>query len=183
MRAQTLRSLISVFTTVSILALAGTAHADDIYMSATGVRLGAFKADSARVAGKIDVTGFTYGVASPRDAVTGQSTGRRQHKPVHVVKPISAASPQFFQALVTNEVLSSVVIDFVATNPALKEGGRLNYSVRLTGARVSNVEQFTETDASGVTRLMEAVDLTFQTIELTHAPSQTVATDSFTPAS
>jgi type VI secretion system secreted protein Hcp len=134
------------------------------------------------VPGKIDVTGFTYGITSPRDAATGQLTGRRQHKPVHVVKPISAASPQFFQALVNNEVLSSVVIDFVTTNPALKEGGRLNYSVRLTGARVSNVEQFTETEA-GVTRLMEAIDITFQTIELTHAPSQTVATDTVTPTS
>jgi hypothetical protein len=38
---------------------------------------------------------ISYGVKSPRDVATGQSSGKRTHKPVTFVKEWGASSPQF----------------------------------------------------------------------------------------
>ena len=176
MTRRTRRSLMPVCATLSMLVLAGLARADDIYMSATSKR-GAYTGDSAKMTGKIDVTKFSYEVVSPRDPASGQATGKRQHRPVRIVKPVNASSPQFFRAITTNELLNSVVIDFVGTGP---KGPQLNYSVRLTNAFVTDFEQTTETDAAGVAHVVEAVEFTFQAIEVFHGPSQTVVQDTWT---
>jgi type VI secretion system Hcp family effector len=59
---------------------------------------------------------FSYGVKSPRDISTGQASGKRQHNPITITKEWGASSPQLFQALWSNEVLDSVVIQFVDPN-------------------------------------------------------------------
>lgn len=40
------------------------------------------------------VTAVTSEVVAPRDAATGQASGKRQHKPIKIVKEWDAASPQ-----------------------------------------------------------------------------------------
>jgi type VI secretion system Hcp family effector len=52
---------------------------------------------------------FSYGVVSPRDVFTGQASGKRQHKAIVITKEPGAATPQFFAALVSNEMLKSIV--------------------------------------------------------------------------
>jgi type VI secretion system secreted protein Hcp len=76
-------------------------------------------------------------VQSPRDAATGQASGKRQHKPVQIVAEWGTATPQLFQALVSNEVLAEVTIEFVDTN---KDGkSYVRQTKKLANATISNL--------------------------------------------
>jgi type VI secretion system secreted protein Hcp len=129
---------------------------------------------------KIEATSFSYGVISPRDAATGMATGRRQHKPVRIKKEWSSASPQLFQALVSNELLTSVTLDFVLPDPATGQM-LLDHSIKLTNAFITSIEHASDTYQSNEqpSRLnaTETVELTFQKIELIDSKGQTSATD------
>lgn len=158
--------------------MAGAVYADDIYVSITGVNQGRF-AGELKVKGfedKIAGLSFHYAVVSPRDVASGMPAGRRMHKPIRFKKAWGAASPQLFQALVTNETLSSVVIDFVRRDSAT---GRLvlDHTIKLTNASVASIERQTEeTGLRGLTDV-EIVDLVFQKIELTDHDSKSIAVD------
>src|SRR5688500_12323845 len=52
--------------------------------------------------GAIIALGYDSEVGVARDPVTGQSTGRRQYKPLRIVKAIDKSSPLILQALVQN---------------------------------------------------------------------------------
>ena len=86
----------------------------EIFVTIEGTRQ-KFKGESIRKGYENSIEGisFAYNVKSPRDSASGQASGKRTHHPVTFVKEWGASTPQFFQALVTNEQLSSVVIDFV----------------------------------------------------------------------
>ncbi|HLS99126.1 MAG: type VI secretion system tube protein Hcp [Porticoccaceae bacterium] len=49
-------------------------------------------------------------VVSPRDAASGLPTGKRQHKPVTVTKPIDKASPVLAKALAEGKHLTNVQV-------------------------------------------------------------------------
>jgi type VI secretion system secreted protein Hcp len=53
---------------------------------------------------------------SPRDPASGLPTGKRMHKPVTVTHELGGSSPQFLNALSTNEPIDSVVINFYRTD-------------------------------------------------------------------
>lgn len=122
---------------------AATAQADTIYISIKGMKQGPFKGEVLQKGfeGKIAGLKFRYDVVSPRDLATGMATGKRQHKPVMITKEWGAASPQLFQALVTNEVLPEMVIDFVGLDP--KGTMSLSHSIKLTNApsQISHTQQ------------------------------------------
>jgi type VI secretion system secreted protein Hcp len=61
---------------------------------------------------KIRCLNFSYNVVSPRDAATGQASGKRQHKPITIVKEWDAASPLLMKALVANEEIRAVKFEF-----------------------------------------------------------------------
>ena len=63
----------------------------------------------------VPILSFNMGVTSPRDSASGQASGKRQWKPVVVVKNTDQDSSKLFGALVNNESLDEVVIEF--TNP------------------------------------------------------------------
>jgi len=152
---------------VAVLALgAGGALADTIYVSARGAKQGPFRGDipTAKPPGQILALKFQYEALSPRDPVTGQASGKRQHKPLGFTKEWGASCPQFFQALVTNEILPEVKLDFVGVNPNGEQ--YLNHSIRLVNASVANIAHSTDTVAGrpGV-RHLEEITLTFQQIE------------------
>jgi hypothetical protein len=44
--------------------------------------------------GRADKTAASDGVKSPRDAATGQASGKRQHAPVKVTKEVESSAPQ-----------------------------------------------------------------------------------------
>lgn len=156
----------------------------EFYVSIEGTKQGKFKGESIREnhKDKIAGIGFTYECLSPRDANTGQASGKRQHKPVSFLKEWGAASPQIFQALCTNEVLKKVLFEFVHTTPEGEE--EVYHTVTLTNATVSSLHQFVNNQAEDGrgkvvfdTREMEQVALTFQKIEIESKVGKTVAMD------
>src|SRR5207237_380983 len=89
--------------------------------------------------GSSEVLGFAYGVSSPRDAATGQASGKRIHKPLIITKELDKSSPILFQALVTNEVLPEVNFQFTRAGSDGKE--IQYYTIKLTNATISEIHQ------------------------------------------
>ena len=54
--------------------------------------------------------GMSHEIVSPRDAASGQATGKRMHKPFVITKELDKATPLLLNALTTNENLTSVLI-------------------------------------------------------------------------
>jgi len=101
---------------------------------------------------------FSYGVESPRDTSIGQASGKRQHQPITITKEWGASSPQIYQALVSNEVLTSVVIQFVDANgnPPKKKSHR----IQLSNAIISHMKHIGGGKYS-VTFIYEEISVSF----------------------
>jgi type VI secretion system secreted protein Hcp len=102
-----------------------------------------------------------FTTVSPRDAASGLPKGKRQHEPVRFTIATGPATPQIFQALVSNEALPQVVFDCYGTDLSGKPA--LAHAFRLTNATVAGVE-FTVSDG----RQSACVSLTYQKLETTH---------------
>ena len=164
--------------------------AHEFYFTIKGNKQGAFKGESSKPAHKAKIQGlaFEYSVSSPRDSATGQASGKRQHKPVRIVKEWGAATPQIFTACVTNETLTEVNIEFFKTSADGKES--VYQTIKLTNATVEKIEQFTSSalgdgggsssarhSAAADTHELEAVSFTFQKIEMENKDGKTSAAD------
>lgn len=162
----------------------------EFYVTIEGHKQGLFKgsfdsgddkAASARRKHRIAGIKFLSETTSPRDAATGQASGRRIHKPITITKEWDAASPQLFQALVDNETLKSVLFEFVKTQPNGSE--EVYHTVTLTNAAVSNIRSYLDlTDTSGDpydAHELEDVSFVFQKIELENREGKTAASDSW----
>jgi len=133
-----------------------------ITMKVTGHTTGVFKGDDNSTArggaNLITLSGYQFEVSSPRDASSGQATGKRVYKPLVVTHVMGGSSPQFLHAAVTGENLTSVVINFYRTD---RSGRDVNYyRVTLTTAFVSDVRQY-----NGGTDVLEDDSFGFQKIE------------------
>ncbi len=149
---------------------AGTVH---ISMTVHGKKQGNFKGDN--LTGKaasnlINVFAYQYSVTSPRDVASGLPTGKRQHHPLVITHELGASSPQFFTAVVNNELLDKVVINFFRTQANGKEVNF--YRVTLTNALASEFKQY----SSGST-VLEDISFTFQKIEQQDLTAGTDAID------
>jgi len=111
---------------------------------------------------------FSSQVTSPRDAATGQPSGKRQYSPITFTKVWGPSSPQIFQACVTNEVLSTVKFEFWTT---ISGGQEVMYqTIILTNATVSSFRRSIGVPMGNEPpdpRDLEDVSLTFQKIEIT----------------
>lgn len=162
-----------------LLMLVGSAMAaTSIRITVEGSRQGKFKIDVLR-RNETPVVRYQYTVSSPRDAATGMATGKRQHSPVVITKEWGASSPQFYQALTTNEVLKSVLIEFIRTGPDGRDA--VFQTVTLTNASVSRINQFVNAaPIAGVPpdeRALEEISFTFQKIEVENKDGKTMALD------
>lgn len=164
--------------------------AAEFYVSIEGAKQGNFKGSvdpggkaGKLGAGKIAGIRFNAETTSPRDTATGLATGKRQHKPITITKEWDAASPQLFQALVTNEILNHVLFEFVKVNP--KGESSIHFTVRLTDAAVASMRSYLDlTDTSGDrfdAHELEDVAFTFKTIEIEDRDGKTRAIDDWTP--
>jgi type VI secretion system Hcp family effector len=108
---------------------------------------------------------MTYEVKSPRDAASGQATGRRQHGAVCFVRAPSQSTPAWFSAVVNNEPLKSVTFDDGTTR------------FKLTTAVVANVKFF-ERDKIA----LEEICMTFYKIDITHIKSGATSSDTWMPS-
>lgn len=87
--------------------------------------------------GKIMVIAVSHDVVSPRDAATGQATGKRQHRPLIITKEVDRASPLLSSALVNNETLTEFELQFFQATPSGTE--RNHYTIRLINANVASI--------------------------------------------
>jgi type VI secretion system secreted protein Hcp len=167
----------------------------EFYISIEGQKQGKFKGESGRRApsgegtdngrglGRDKIAGvrFVSEASSPRDVATGQASGKRTHKPILITKEWGAASPQLFQALVTNENLKSVLFEFVKTNAQGEE--EIYHTIKLTNAAVSNIKSYLDlTDTTGDpydAHELEDVSFVFQKIEMENKEGKTQAVDSW----
>ena len=161
--------IVAIVASTSLLLLpAATARAagNSILVTIEATKQGKLKSDDK--SGKIAVTAFSRETKSPRDAATGQASGRVQNLPVTITKAIDAASPQLLQAMATNEVLKTVTIEFYAPTPDGVQA--LTQTIKLTNAGVAGLRQYIDagddanTAAPGID-VREDVSLSYQTLE------------------
>ena len=152
------------------------------YITIVGAKQGQFKGESTRAAAKGKLEGLTFvsEVSSPRDAGSGMATGKRTYSPIVFTKQWGAASPQLFQAAVTNEVLKSVLFEFLATDKAGKE--HVFQTVKLTNATISDVRRSLDEHTPEGARGTAQVAVVFQKIELTDNDGKTAAVDDWRTA-
>ncbi len=153
----------------------------EFYVTIEGTKQGKFKQETPREKHKDKLAGiaFHYNIRSPRDAASGQPSGKRSHGPVQIVKEWGPATPQLFQALCTNEVLKSVLFEFVKTD---KNGDEIVYhTIKLVNATVSEIDQYLAGDAKQDTHHdvheLEKISFTFQKIEMESKDGKTMAMD------
>lgn len=91
--------------------------------------------------GRIAVIAASHEVISPRDAATGQATGKRQHKPFVITKEIDQSSPRLYGALASNENLTEWELQFWAITSFGPGPGteKMRYTVKLTNASIASI--------------------------------------------
>jgi type VI secretion system secreted protein Hcp len=110
----------------------------------------------------LKITGYSHEIVSPRDAASGQATGKRQHKPITITKEIDKSTPLLQRAIYTNETLTSVLIGL------LSPAGKVMATVKLTNASVSDVTHHGNT---------ETISFTYQKITWTYVDGGITAED------
>ncbi len=177
MKAKRLFSAIALAALFGVSAITARAQGPvKFYITIDGMKQGRFKGElrDNRIVGY----GFAYQVVSPRDVATGQASGKRQHSAIVITKEWSAASPQLFEALTTNEVLRTVLIEFVQTSRMGVE--EVYQSIKLANAAVSAIRMHLNEPRPGETpdnRPLEDVSFTFQRIEMENKVGKTTAMD------
>jgi type VI secretion system secreted protein Hcp len=165
----------SLLIAAAVAASASASAAYSFLVTVTGQKTGKFKGP---LEGKIPAVAFSYSVRSPRDPASGQATGKRQHSPIAFTKTWDATSPQFFNSIVSNENLSSVLFEF--SQPDAKGVSQVYQTIKLTNASVSGFTR--RAGASSGPTDLEDVSLTFQKIEITHVEGGITAVDDWNSA-
>jgi type VI secretion system secreted protein Hcp len=155
----------------------------EFYMTIEGTKQGKFKGESIRDKHKDKLEGlaFEWKVQSPRDIATGQASGKRQHLPIKVTKEWGAASPQIFHALCTNEVLKSVLFEFIRTTAEGAE--EIHHTIKLTNATISELHPYigmAKHEERTDVHELEEVSFTYQKIEIENKIAKTMAVDDWT---
>ena len=111
------------------------------YMWATGETQGVINGsvDHPGRENSMEVVEFSHSRSQAIDSASGLPSGKRQHRPIRVTKPIDKASPLLANALTNNESLTTVRIDFYRSSSTGVE--QQFYTVELLNARVTNISQ------------------------------------------
>lgn len=124
----------------------------------------------------IEVLFAEHEVISPRDAATGQATGKRQHHAFVVTKAIDQATPALYSALTKNQVLNDWLLE--ATSVELTGVEKVTYRVKLVNAFVAEIvfQGPGQTDLDRG-KLVESVSFVYEKIEWTWVPTNATASD------
>lgn len=76
------------------------------------------------------ILAYSHEIISPRDAASGQATGKLQHQPFRLVKLINRSSPLLLQALANNEIIPTVTIDIWTPSAVGTEVKLLTYVLK-----------------------------------------------------
>lgn len=155
------------------------------YLAITGSKQGEI-AGSATAKGKekqIEVIGFGHEIVSPRDAASGLPTGKRQHKPFVITKPVDKSTPLLLKALVDNENISDWRLNCWRAGAGGKE--EQFYTIQLVNATIAGVRQemlnnrYEENQAH---EIREHVTFTYQKITWTWTDGGITALDDWEAA-
>jgi type VI secretion system secreted protein Hcp len=139
----------------------------------------------------------SHAIVTPRDPQSGLPTGQRMHKPFVVTKEIDKSSPLIYQAMVTNENLTSVqILYWAASLPAaslpaiplpvapipvgLAGTEKQIYSITLTNANIAEIDHrmYNNTDANLANMpVQEEISFTYQKIQWTWADGSVTSGD------
>ena len=89
--------------------------------------------------GSMEIWGWNHEVVSPRDAASGLPTGKRQHKPITVTKPVDRATPILASILANNENITDWRLDCWRPSRSGKEFQY--YTIELTDASIAGIRQ------------------------------------------
>lgn len=159
--------------------------AERAYVTIKGAKQGTFAGDGSGGKNKdrIAMFSFEFELQSPRDAATGQASGKRQWKPIVITKEWGAATPQILTALATDEVLTSVLFEFIATAPQGQE--QLDHSIQLTNASIADFRDTAQNVPPPLgtnLRALDQITFTFRKIEVTDKSGKTFVDYWRTPA-
>lgn len=116
------------------------------YLKITGSKQGNIKGSCIQKGkeGLIEVIAFDHEIISPRDAATGQATGKRQHKPLVITKELDKSTTSLLKALIQNEALTSFELKFFAPNKLGTAGGQgtqvNHFTIRVKNAFIVNIK-------------------------------------------
>lgn len=153
------------------------------YVTVDGSKQGTFKSNTASGAGnqdqgRIAALRFSYEVDIPQAVGTSTATPVRTYSPLTITKEWDAASPQFFAAAVTNEILRTVLFEFMTISQSGQE--TTFYTITLTSATISSYRQYTAGLPEGGSNTFELEDVSFvfQKIDIANVAANTSASDS-----
>jgi type VI secretion system secreted protein Hcp len=154
--------------------------AQQFFATIVGATQGRFKGQGTGPnADKIPGVAFDYGLTVPFDPVTGHASGKRQYKPVIFTAEWGAASPQLFEAAATNEVLKSVLFEFMDVNAQGVES--VTFTISLTNAAISEFDGSVHLGEKGGPvvddRELTVVEFVFEKITVTSVTGGTTASD------
>ena len=109
----------------------------DAYLNLTGDFYGKAEGSVTRMGRerRIEVNAVDHEVSSPRDATSGKSTGRRQHRPIAILKEVDRSSPILYSMLAENERASEWRLDFWRPS----RSGRRCYTIELVDAPIPEI--------------------------------------------
>jgi len=117
------------------------------YLKLKGQKSGEVKG-SVTQKGRADsmmVIAYEHEIVTPRDVASGLPTGKRQHKPLMILKEIDKASPLLYSILVNNENISTWKLEFWTPQQkaAVGTGSEVQYyTIELVNANICQIDQF-----------------------------------------
>jgi len=121
--------------------------------------------------GTIEIASFSSGVFTPIDPASGMPAGRRQHRPVKIIKRIDKSTPLLIKALANNEPVTSAEFMFFRPSPG-GSGAEEKYMTILLEDGLISSDSFLSEDAvmggESAPPMMETVGFTFYKITWTY---------------
>jgi type VI secretion system secreted protein Hcp len=114
----------------------------------------------------VEIFGWSHEIISPRDAASGLPTGKRQHKPFTITKPMDKTSPLLREAHSINKPLPEVELLLVQTD---RDGNPVPYfTIKLTNAFVASTS--TSGPSGNGEGPTESVTFVYGSIKWTYEP-------------
>jgi len=116
------------------------------YLTAKGQKQGPFKGSVTQKGreGTIAVIAVSHSVISPRDAASGQPSGKRMHKPICVTQELDQSLPLLYNALCQNENIPSWKLEFWTTgyqDRTQSVGSEMqHYTIELLNASLCSID-------------------------------------------
>jgi type VI secretion system secreted protein Hcp len=111
---------------------------------------------------EIEILEFSHGIVSPRDAASGMPTGKRQHKPFTLIKPIDKASPLIAKAFINNNSIEEVKLTLY--DESKKRASKHTPMMTIT-LRNATVTEINHSDIKSDDKVpTEKISLTYQNI-------------------